>query len=215
MAMAMPMFSACATAGETSHEGIDSGPTDGKPLVDAPPQHDGPPGCTTTSVELLMNPAFDATPIGMGWTETPINVAYPIVTATGALAPQSPANKAWLGGLAAANANDSIYQDVAVPASATQLVLTGFYDVRTSELSTTVYDRGTVELVRTDGTTIVEPILALDNAHATTGWTAINHPITAAVAGTTVRLRLSSASDVSFATSFYFDSVSLTATSCQ
>ncbi len=220
LALALPMIAACATAGESGVEvGVDGSVEhhpDARPSpIDAPIQSiDAPTSCTPAVVELLTNPAFDAAPDGTGWVATPISAAYPLITAQGSVAPQSPTNKAWMGRLAVANAKDSIYQDVVIPASTTQLVLTGFYDVRTLELGATVYDRGAIELVQTDGTTMIEPVIALDNAHTTTTWTAIDHPFTASLAGQTVRLRLRTDSDNTLASSFYFDSLSLKATTC-
>lgn len=222
MLMLAALLGGCATAGSSSPDnGVDaSTKTDGRPQAqpDAPtvqPQIDAPSGgCTPTVTELMINGSFDGSPIGTGWTAAPINATYPIVTAQDGVAEQSPVNKAWMGGLAQANANDSLYQDIAVPAGATQIVLTGFYDVRTAELGSTVYDSGKVELVQTSGA-LIESVKTLDNAHATTTWTALNHPVTAAVAGQTVRLRFSTASDTTYTTSFYFDSLSLKATVCQ
>lgn len=177
----------------------------------------GPGPCTVMTTDLLMNPTFEGTPAGTGWTAAPINATYPLVTAdSGGVAAQSPTIRAWLGGLAQANANDNLYQDVMIPASTTMLVITGFYEVRTGESGSTVYDSGLAEITTTTGTQI-ELIKALDNAHATTAWTPLDHTFTnlAALKGQTVRVRFSSTSDDTLATSFFFDTLHLNATYCQ
>ncbi len=210
----------CASA-SYGGDSPDAGPgADGRPPADAPSgidapvtSPDAPTGCQTMTRNLLTNPAFDMTPIGTGWTQTPINATYPIITADGTIVQSTP-NKAWMGGLAQANAIDSLYQDVMVPAGTTSLVLTGFYEIRSGELLNLPYDYVDVDLTTTTGT-VLQSVLALDNSDKTTAWTPINVTFTQAYAGQTVRLRFQSESDDSYATSFYFDSLALTATYCQ
>jgi hypothetical protein len=181
-------------------------------MTTTPP--DAPPnGCTTTTRNLLTNPAFDMTPVGMAWTQAPIDPAYPIITADGTLVQSAP-NKAWLGGLARTPADDSLYQDVMVPPGTTSLVLTGFYEIRTGELINLPYDTVDVLLTTTSGTTL-QSALALDNSDKTTAWAPLNVTFAQTYAGQTVRLRFQSSSDDTYATSFFFDSLALTATYCQ
>jgi hypothetical protein len=207
--LALSLLIGCATA---EHGGSDvDASVHPNPDANNPPPPDT--GCTVTTVDLLPNGNFDGAPIGTGWSETPIDPTYPIVTSDDGVAEQSPANKAWLGGLEQA-ASDDLHADVAIPASTTALVVAGYYDVRTGETGTTVYDHAKVELVTTSGT-LIETILTLDNAHPQTAWTAFDHTFTSSVAGQTVRLRFTSTSDSTLATSFYFDTLSLKATDCQ
>jgi hypothetical protein len=217
--LALAMLSACAEAG-VSLEKPDAPPLTigGEAGVDSPTSTgadaavDSPAQCTTMTINLLQNPSFETTPLATGWTETRYN-NEPIVRTDG-IAGQSPTTKAWLGGVTGSAAADALHQDIMVPASTTALVLTGFYEVRTGETGATVYDTGSIDLVSTAGT-MIEPIQALTNATATTAWTAINHPITANVKGTTVRLRMRTTNDILNATSFYFDTMVLNATVCQ
>jgi hypothetical protein len=178
----------------------------------------GTGGCTVMTRDLLMNPSFEGTPVGTGWTAVPIVTDDPLVSDTsgGGIAAQSPTMRAWLGGVAQANATDQLYQDVMVPPSTTSLVLTGFYEVRTGESGSTVYDTGRAE-IRTTGGTSIETIKALDNAHATTAWTALDHTFTnlAQMTGQTVRVYFTSTNDGLYATSFYFDTLHLNATYCE
>ena len=212
----------CASASSSQDNGVDASVTADAPrsidappgTIDAPitPPIDAPPGCTVTTINLLTNPSFDMTPMGMGWIEAPIDPLYPIITADGTLVKSAP-NKAWMGGLARANANDTLYQEVAVPAGTTALALKGFYEVRTQELFG-AYDRGKVELVQPGGT-LIQQAIEIDNTDATTAWTALAFTFSAPHAGQTVRLRLSTASDTTDVTSFFFDSLELNATVCQ
>jgi hypothetical protein len=176
-------------------------------------------GCTVMTTNLLANGNFDAG--GTGWTVAPIISGDPIINTQagdgGAIAPQTPTYRAWMGGVeqAPSTNKDVMYQDVAIPAGTTALAFTGYYDVRTAETGTTAYDKADVELVATTGTTQLELIKHLDNNGKTTAWTMFTKTIAATVAGTTVRLKFSSAGDGLYATSFYYDSVALNATYCQ
>ena len=181
-------------------------------VVDAPP---GP--CTPMTKNLLRNGNFETTPAGTDWNATPISATYPIVTAdAGGVAAQSPTYRAWMAGLeeSATINKDVMYQDVTVPPGTTKLELKGFYDLRTGEIGTNVYDRATVELTSTTNTQL-ELVKALDDNGATTAWTAFNKLFTGDYSGMTVRLRFSTASDSLDATSFFFDTLELNATFCQ
>ena len=164
------------------------------------------------TVNLLLNPSFDATPLATMWTET--RFGNELIVRNDGFAAQSGTSKAWLGGVTGAAATDGLHQDIAIPASATGVAITGFYHVITGETGATVYDRGNIDLATTAGTTI-EAIMAFDNAHATTGWTAFNKTFTQSVAGMTVRVKMTSTNDGLNATSFYFDTLALNATVCQ
>lgn len=181
--------------------------------TDTTPFPDAASGCVTQMRDLLANGNFDGAPLAMGWTQSDSS----IVTAADGVPEQSAPNKAWLGGVVApiTTISDQLYQDVAVPAGTTSLTLTGFYDVRTGEAaSDPAYDTATAELVTTGGTPI-EAIDTYDNTKPQTAWVPINHSFTANVSGQTVRLRFSSTNDYLNATSFYFDTLALTATFCQ
>lgn len=168
--------------------------------------------CNSTPSDLLANGNFDGAPAGTGWTQMPIVPADPIVTTDpGVATPQSPTMYAFLAGYPQA-ASDSIYQDVAVPANATSLQLTGFYAIKTNELGGT-YDTSKVEIVTTTGT-VIETLQSYSNTNK--GWTALDKTITnlAAMKGQTVRLRFTSTSDSTYATGFGYDTLKLLVT-CQ
>ncbi len=227
-ATAAGLVGGCASAGSALEETVDAPP--GTPTVDAPitpaidapitpaidapitPAIDAPGPCTVTTTNLLINASFDGTPVGTGWVQAPIDPLYPIITADGTLVQSAP-NKAWMAGLARANANDTLYQDITVPAGATALALTGYYEIRTQEL-VGVFDRAKIELVQTGGA-LIQQAFAKDNTHATTAWTALQFTFATPHAGETIRLRLSTTSDPTDSTSVFFDSLALTATICQ
>jgi hypothetical protein len=197
-----------------AHVFMDAQPIDAKVFHDAPPID----ACVPITSELLANPAFDLTPMGTLWTAQPIDSAYPIITADNGIAAQSAPYKAWMGGWAGTDKSttsltDLLYQDVAVPAHTTQLVLTGYYAVATGETGTTVFDTGNLDLIQTNGTPI-EAVLALTNATSAASFTALSHTFSTDVSGQTVRLRFTTTNDITNATSFYFDTMSLKATHC-
>jgi len=170
-------------------------------------------GCTTMVLERLTNPAFDLTPMGTGWSQTPHNAAYPIVTGDDGLAEHTAPYKAWLGGWDE-TATDSMYQQVTIPAGTTQLTLRGQYASATDETGTTVYDTCNVELLDSSGG-LVQSVMSLSNVNTVANWTAFQFTFSNPQAGQTRRVNFRSSSDISNATAFFFDSLALEATVCQ
>jgi hypothetical protein len=200
------VLAGCATAGS------DAAAVDGHVGgADASHVGSGSGSCSQTMTDLLSNGAFDTMPAGMGWSSTPANATYPIVTSNGTVAPQSLPDKAWMGSFV--SATDEMYEDVAVPMSATSLVLAGYYQVRTTETGTTVNDTAIVELTDTSGASL-EPVLALDNTQPTTAWMPFTHAVTSSMGGRTIRVHFATTNNSTKATSFYFDTVSLSASVC-
>ena len=178
-------------------------------------------GCVPQNLQLLANPNFDLDPIGTGWTEVAIDPMYPLITGDDGIAEHTAPYKAWMGGLeaAAGNVTDVLVQAVTLPADATTLSLTLQYEVRSGEDpgDPNAYDAAVVEL--TDGAgTVFATALAVDNTTPTVAWTPLTYTVDPAVvaarAGTTIQLRMRTSNDFSNATSFYFDTASLTALAC-
>jgi hypothetical protein len=174
--------------------------------------------CVPQVTELLTNPVLDLTPVGTGWTQVPSDPLYPPITSDGTFAPHTAPYKMWLGGLiapAGTNVTSFVYQDITVPANTTQLVITGYHVVGTTETTTTTaYDTSTVAVTQTNGTPI-ETVLSLSNLTNTgTAWLAFSHTFATNLSGQTVRLRFTSTNDDSFNTNFFFDTFSLKATHC-
>lgn len=169
------------------------------------------PGCVPVTMQRLVNPSFDANPVGTGWVETLIDPMYPLITADDGVPEHSAPYKLWMGGLP--SGDDEARQDILIPAGTTQLLLRGQYDVRTAEIFG-VFDTSTVDLT-TPGNVVLQNALAVDNEDDTTGWTSFQRIFPQTYAGQTVRLRIRSHNDVSEETSFFYDSLALEATVCQ
>ena len=203
-------------------------PADAAPVVDAPAIDaaiDAPPvdapidaPCTPTTTQLLVNPAFDAAPIGTGWVDQPFDPGFPLITSDDGAPEHTAPNKAWLGGWVGdifTDATDQLYQQVTVPANATALSVRGQYWVATDESpGSTVYDDSQVELLDGAGG-LLQTALTVSNVGPTTAWTPFQTVFASAHAGQTVRLRFRSTNDFSLETSFFFDSLALDATICQ
>lgn len=229
---AVSLCAGCAS-GRTADQPIDGDATpmiDGKVYIDAranpdapspPPDAQAAPDayqCHVMTQQLLQNPVLDLSPVGMAWVQQNIDNSFPIVSNSG-IVPQSAPYKAWMGGFAAfekgaLSVTDTLYQDVAIPAGTTQLLFTGYYLVGTAETSTSVHDTAQIGLIQTNGTPI-ETIRSFDNTSAIPLWTAMTYTVTSNLSGQTVRLRLTSTNDVLNVSSFYFDTLALTATYCQ
>jgi hypothetical protein len=193
---------------------------------DAPPPP--PDACVPTVNEKLANPVFDLTPNGTGWvdgrdpaTNMLSGGPFPIISAnpTGVVAHSAP-NKGWFGGAAGnqvsppkASLVDTLHQDFAVPAMATNVVVSGYYLVGTNDVTNVVYDTFSIDLVQTNGT-LIENVLTLSNMTAASTFTAFSKNITANVAGQTIRIRATSINDDLYHTNFFLDSLSVKATHC-
>lgn len=209
-----------STDSTDSTDGTDIDAAPGTPdAAGAPDAFVAPPdaACEPQALQLLTNPAFDAAPIGTGWTETLIDPGFPLITDEDGIAEHTAPYKAWMAGFE--GGADALVQAFTLPASATALVLSLQHETRTGEDpgAITAYDNAFVELTDGAGTTLATA-LALSNLTATTAWTSLVYTVdpalVAAHAGETLQLRFRTTSDDSLATSFYFDSVALTATAC-
>jgi hypothetical protein len=220
LALGLASLAACAKAGPGQDQPTDAAPPQGhdsSPPIDAPPS-DAPPqqqidaSCAPIVMELLTNGNFDSGSLGTGWTETPIVAGDELVAsqdAIGGPADTAP-NVAWMGGYArSGNNTDALDQDVDIPSGTTSLVLTGSYLVATSDGFG--LDTGHVLLVSTTNTPL-EAGLDVDDTGDASTWTPFSKTFGDAHAGETVRLRVTTTSDDSYATAFFFDSLSLEAT---
>jgi hypothetical protein len=187
--------------------------TDGSGPGDAAPGDARPDG-GCSQVSLLGNGDFEQG--HTVWTEDSTG-SFDLIYATADLPtdrpPQGGGWAAWLGGYDAAD--DLLGQDVAIPAGATTLRLTGYRSVATQETGTYPWDFARVELRSATGA-VLETLLTYSNADATTGWQAIQATAQSPHAGTTVRLALHATNDsISNPTDFFFDTLVLEATVCQ
>lgn len=229
--LAACMLAGCASGRSTAEppDAAVAGPVDAKvwrdgqieAIADAQPVQIPPDAyeCQVQTQQLLVNPVLDMNPTGMGWVQQSIDTAAPVITSDDGVVEHSAPFKAWMGGFQAYDyglftVTDMLHQDVTVPAGTTALRFTGVYDVRTSETETGTFDTAQLSLVQPDGTPL-ETIKSLSNGTPTTGWTPLDHTFAAPHAGAAVRLRITTSNDVIDPTSFYFDTLALTATVCQ
>jgi len=191
---------------------VDAPPVDAPPPVDAMPdaRPDARPDamCTTQTVQLLANPRLDDSPQGTGWQQFPTDPTYPLITSDDGIVEDTAPYKIWLAGIN--DADDVLYQDVAVPAGTTSLQLTGKYAVATNETISGTYDFAYVEVQSTAGSTL-ETLLTLNDDTVATTWTPMTLPLTGSYAGQTIRIYFHATNDFSDETSFYFDTLGLDA----
>jgi hypothetical protein len=170
----------------------------------APPDA-APPVCQTT--QLLVNPAFDATPDATGWVQNPA-----VLSNDAPVAPHTAPNSVWFGGRNLRS--ETLYQELAIPAGATELSLIVKWQIRNPDLPSGIYD--TVALtVRDTSNRQLHAVRQWSNQDgATSSWQADTFTIPISVAGQRVRLHFAGTTDISGPTSFQFDSLELNATVC-
>jgi hypothetical protein len=160
--------------------------------------------------ELFINGNFDSG--GTGWTEIGGNGASLIVTpamAGGNVMPQSGAHFAKLGGYLGMG-EDNLIATVEVPASATNLVFSLYSIVTTEEASSVRVDSLFMSLDATQQ--FVEE--TIDNTAPHAEWKRYEKSIDPAAAGNTLVMLVRAENDAMRPTTFFLDSVSLTANIC-
>jgi hypothetical protein len=165
----------------------------------------------TSTLELLRNPSFDDG--DTVWTSQSLASITPIINlddGTFDVAAQSAPYFAWLGGYN--NASDVLSQTVTVPASTSSLMLSFYFAVVTSETTAaSEFDTMNVALVTAQQT---YQLAHFSNLSANSNWTRFTTVVPSTLAGQTVTLRFKAATDPSFVTSFYVDTVSIQAVAC-
>jgi hypothetical protein len=183
----------------------------GTPDAFVPATPDAAPMCTVQTVQVLLNPSFDGTPAGVSWTQIPADPTYPLIgLPPGGVTPLSPPNIVWMGGLP--SATDRLYQDVAIPATATALELRLNRWIATEELSGQ-FDFLFVQLT-TPADVLLASLATWSNANSSTSFVAANLPSPSPYAGQTVRVHFRSTTDSTLNTNFFLDSVQLLVTAC-
>ena len=170
--------------------------------------------CTPTVVNLLENPGYDLGP-GHGWEQSSSN-GWPLILSSVDPDPlpvpaQSGSYGAWLGG--DTGEFSILYQDVEVPAGASNLEVAGFYRISTEEPGGNP-DVANVQ-IRDSGGMLVEQLHQWSNLDSTATWTPFSYAPTGDYRGQTIRLYFDGACDLSTAlTSFFYDTVALNVTLC-
>ena len=161
-------------------------------LGGAPPPP--PPG-----TELLLNRGFESGSVN--WTAT----AGVITNSTGQT-PRSGSFYAWLDGYGTTH-TDSLFQDVALPASATSVTLTFWLKINTAETTTTTaFDTLQVQ-IRNTSNTVLSTLATYSNLNKSTGYVQKSFNLTS-FKGQTVRIYFLGNEDSSLQTSFVIDDTS-------
>ncbi|WP_257314002.1 M4 family metallopeptidase [Geothrix fuzhouensis] len=153
----------------------------------------------TSGAELILNGGFES---GVtSWTQT----TGVIGTYTGEPA-HGGSYDAWMCGYGSAH-TDYVYQQIAVPSTATG-TLTFWLHIDTAETTTTTaYDTMKVQVLNTSGT-VLATLATYSNLNKNTGYTQKSLSLSA-YKGQTIRLRFYSVEDSSLQTSFVIDDVSV------
>ena len=190
-------------------------PPDARPPDAAPPGTPDAPPCTPTWTNLLSNAPFDA---GRGppWMESSSG-GFELVTndfGTNPLTAHTPAFAAWMGGFD--GANDDLWQQVAVPADATALRVSGVRLIGTADTPSTPFDYLYVRLRNSSGA-VIETMATFSNVDEVATWTAFSANAAAAHAGETVQLLVKATNDFfpGTHTNFFVDSLVLEALVCR
>jgi len=173
-------------------------------------------GGRTCTVELLTSGNFDGS--NTRWTQvTSLRELIWQQTQPPSLpvAPQSAPRLAWLG-YDAHGEEPALRQSVQIPPDAVQVNISGYYRIQTEEGGCDC-DQAYVELERTGpgGGVISTRLFSWNNEDANSSWMSFSTFVNgAAIAGQTVTLQLHAVMDDGVNTSFYFDSLSVTANVC-
>jgi hypothetical protein len=212
----------------------DADPTAPDAMPTTPDANTPPPdACVATTQQLLVNGNVDAACTGSGatlvcpsWTQQPQTAAFPPIVSAAemptALQPQSGGRAIWMGGLYAST--DAMFQQVTVPATATQLTITGQKWFVTGESSpSTPHDFMRVQ-IRSTADVVLETVTQWSNADSNTAWTAFTITPTGNYAGQTIRIYLQSQTDADPTptnttdnvgnTNFFLDTLSATVLAC-
>jgi kumamolisin len=162
-------------------------------------------GGTTTN--RLLNPSFESG--SANWVQYSSS-GYSIITNSTAVSARTGSWYAWFG--ADNNLTEYLYQDVTIPANATQANVEFWYQISTDEASTTTcYDSLIVEVRRPSDNALLAILTTLCNYNRTTTWTRSGPFDVLGFKGQTIRLRFYDTTDSSLPTSWFVDDVALIA----
>jgi len=160
-------------------------------LGGAPPP---PPG-----TELLANRGFESG--NVSWVAT-----SGVITNSTGQTPRTGSFYAWLDGYGTTH-TDSLYQQIAVPSSATTVTLSFWLKINTAETTTTTpFDTLQVQ-IRNSSNTVLSTLATYSNLNKTTGYVQKTFDVTA-FKGQTIRIYFLGTEDSSLQTSFVIDDTS-------
>ena len=169
-------------------------------LTGAPPPTPTPTP-TPGGTELLLNRGFESG--NVTWVAT----AGVITNSTGQT-PRTGSWYAWLDGYGTTH-TDSLYQQIAVPSSATTVTLSFWLKINTAETTTTTaFDTLRVQ-IRNSSNTVLSTLATYSNLNKTTGYVQKTFDLTS-FKGQTIRIYFLGTEDSSLQTSFVIDDTSCT-----
>jgi hypothetical protein len=194
--------------GTDARESFDP-PPDARP---ATPPPDAPAGCTPTWRSLLANGNLDAGPTA-GWS-TYSAAGAAVITNGAPLTPHTPPYVAWLAGYD--NALEQMWQTVTVPATATMLRFRGYGCFVTTETAAGAFDWATVSLHDPGSMALLEIVLGVTNEDAgdICNFVLVEGTASESYAGRSIDILFEGQNDVSFPTSFWWDTITLEAYAC-
>lgn len=161
-------------------------------------------GSCTTASQLLANPGFESG--SASWTTS----SGVIDGTTSGSAPRTGTYKAWLNGYGTTH-TDSAYQDITIPAGACSASLSFWVKITTSETTTTTaYDKLTVTIRNTAGTTLAT-LATYSNLNKSTAYAQKTFDLSA-YKGQTIRVYFNGTEDSSAETNFFIDDTSVNVT---
>jgi subtilisin family serine protease len=170
-------------------------------LTGAPPPTPTPTPTPVPGAELLLNRGFESGAVN--WTAT----AGVITNSTGQT-PRSGSFYAWLDGYGTTH-TDSLFQQIAVPSSATTVTLSFWLKINTAETTTvTPFDTLQVQ-IRNSSNTVLSTLATYSNLNKSTGYVLKTFDISS-FRGQTIRIYFLGQEDSSLQTSFVIDDTSCT-----
>jgi hypothetical protein len=157
-------------------------------------------------INLLDNPGFENG--SATWTEYSSG-GYAIVSE----APGEALNGNWLAGMGGAKSlSEYLYQDVKIPADATEALLDFWYNIDTAESPTLMHDSLKIQILRPADNVLLANVDVLSNLDMTGGWVQSQQYDLMAFRGQQIRLKFKAKNDSLNPTTFSLDDLSLTVT---
>jgi Zn-dependent metalloprotease len=159
------------------------------------------PASSGGSTEMILNGGFESG--ATSWTQT-----SGVIGQNGTSQPAHGGTwDAWMNGYGSAH-TDYVHQQVAIPSTAASATLSFYLHIDTAETTTTTaYDKLTVLVQNTSGTTLAT-LATFSNLNKASGYTLRTYDLSA-YKGQTIRLKFNGVEDSSLQTSFVLDDVSV------
>lgn len=157
-------------------------------------------GTCSAGSQKILNPGFESS--GLSWKAT-----RGAIWEIGADKAHGGSWVAWLNGYGRVS-TDNVYQQVSIPANACSATFSFWLKITTEELTTTnAFDTLSVKVGNTAGA-VLGTLATFSNLNSSNGYVLKSFDVTA-YKGQTIRLQFLGVEDISWATSFFVDDVSL------